>query len=82
MVALFFLFILRWFMLEGRLPAEVAHSAPLISRRLCAEIGPQALALCDAFDISDTMISAPVALDWVGYNSYDNQGEVEGPPAL
>lgn len=73
---------LGWFMLEGRLPAEVAHSAPLISRRLCAEIGPQALALCDAFDISDTMISAPVALDWVGYNSYDNQGEVEGPPAL
>ena len=72
----------RWFMLEGGLPSEVAQSAPIISRRLCAELGPQALALCDAFDISDTMLSAPVALDWVAYNSYDNQGEVEDPPAL
>jgi hypothetical protein len=22
------------------------------------------------------MLSAPIALDWVGYNTYDNQGEV------
>jgi len=73
---------LGWFILEGGLAADVAQSAPLIARRLCAEIGPQALALSDAFDISDTMISAPVALDWVSYNSYDNQGEVEDPPAL
>merc|ERR1712168_248609 len=73
---------LAWFMLECRLPAEVAHSAPIIARRLCADIGPQSLALCDAFDISDPMLSAPVALDWVSYNSYDNQGEVEDPPAL
>ena len=69
-------------MLEGGLPSEVAQSAAIISRRLCAELGPQALALCDAFDISDTMLSAPVALDWVAYNSYDNQGELEDPPAL
>ena len=73
---------LRWFILEGGLAPEVAQTAPIISRRLCAEIGPQALALCDAFDISDTMLSAPVALDWVSYNSYDNKGEVEDPPAL
>lgn len=73
---------LGWFMLECGLKPELAQSVPVLSRRLCAEIGPQALALCDAFDISDTMISAPVALDWVAYNSYDNQGEVEDPPAL
>ena len=71
-----------WFILEGGLSLDAAESVPRISRRLCAEIGPQALALCDAFDISDTMLSAPVALDWVGYNSYDNQGELEDPPAL
>jgi len=73
---------LGWFILEGGLSPAAAESVPRVSRRLCAEIGPQALALCDAFDISDTMLSAPVALDWVGYNSYDNQGEVEDPPAL
>merc|ERR1712080_572048 len=28
------------------------------------------------FGISDTMLSAPIALDWVGYNTYDNQGEL------
>jgi len=36
----------------------------------------QALAICESFAITDTMLSAPIALDWVGYNSYDNQGEV------
>ncbi len=76
------LFSFSWFILKGGLSPAAAESVPLVSRRLCAEIGPQALALCDAFDISDTMLSAPVALDWVGYNSYDNQGEVEDPPAL
>merc|ERR1719228_3197120 len=43
---------------------------------LCALLGPQALALSESFGITDTMLSAPIALDWVGYNSYDNQGEV------
>ena len=36
----------------------------------------QALAICDSFAITDTMLSAPIALDWVGFNTYDNQGEV------
>merc|ERR1712012_342785 len=43
---------------------------------LCAQLGPQALAICESFGITDTMLSAPIALDWVGYNSYDNQGEL------
>ena len=43
---------------------------------LCALLGPQALALSESFGITDTMLSAPIALDWVGYNSYDNQGEL------
>ena len=40
------------------------------------ELGPESLALTESFAISDTMLSAPIALDWVKYNSYDNQGEV------
>merc|ERR1712212_974178 len=47
-----------------------------ISADLCAQLGPQALAICESFGITDTMLSAPIALDWVGYNSYDNQGEL------
>jgi hypothetical protein len=43
------------------------QAAPLKSQSvsLCAELGPQAVALCDAFAITDTMLSAPIALDWV-----------------
>ncbi|KAG0716586.1 Acyl-coenzyme A oxidase 3, peroxisomal [Chionoecetes opilio] len=46
------------------------------SREVCRAVGPDALALCDAFDITDPMLSAPIALDWVTYNEGDNQGEV------
>lgn len=46
------------------------------SQEVCKEVGPDALALCDAFDISDSMLSAPIALDWVKYNERDNQGEL------
>jgi len=44
--------------------------------KLCQDLGPHALSLCDAFAITDTMLSAPIALDWVQYNTYDNQGEI------
>ena len=44
---------------------------------LCSEIGPHSLSICDAFAITDSMISAPIARDWVGYNQYDNQGEIK-----
>ena len=44
--------------------------------KLCQELGHHALTLCDAFAITDTMLSAPIALDWVQYNTYDNQGEL------
>ena len=47
-----------------------------VSREVCREVGPDALALCDAFDISDSMLSAPIAHDWVTYNDRDNQGEL------
>jgi acyl-CoA oxidase len=36
----------------------------------------QALPLCQAFGLTDEMISAPIALDWVEYNERDNQGEL------
>jgi acyl-CoA oxidase len=42
----------------------------------CRVIAPHALELTDAFDLTDDMISAPIALDWVKYNVGDNQGEV------
>jgi len=47
-----------------------------MSAALCADLAPQALSLCDSFAITDTMLSAPIALDWVQYNTTDNKGEL------
>ena len=64
------------FMLSGILPQEVAAGVNQAASELCKDLSPNALALCEAFAIPDTMLSAPIALDWVKYNEYDNQGEL------
>lgn len=55
---------------------DTATKAMDESRAVCRDIGPDALALCEAFAITDSMLSAPIALDWVDYNVGDNQGEL------
>jgi len=67
---------LPWFILSKTLNKEQGLKLKELSNELCAELGSQALALCDSFAITDTMLSAPIALDWVKYNTYDNQGEL------
>jgi len=67
---------LGWYVISGVLKPSDVGSVRNSSADLCAELGPQALALCESFAITDTMLSAPIALDWVSYNTYDNQGEV------
>jgi len=67
---------ISWFVINGILKNENINQMKSISADLCAQLGPQALAICESFGITDTMLSAPIALDWVGYNSYDNQGEL------
>jgi len=67
---------LSWFVINSILQPSDIPKLRAISSELCAELGPQALAICESFGITDTMLSAPIALDWVGYNSYDNQGEL------
>ena len=47
-----------------------------LNRRLCAELTPHAMALIDAFGLSQDVLAAPIAGDWVGYNDGDNQGEL------
>lgn len=66
------------FIAYGLVSQETAAQVTETSRKLCRALASDALALCDAFAISDSMLSAPVALDWVKYNVGDNQGELEG----
>merc|ERR1711983_118775 len=67
---------LAWFVISGLVPSSQIESIKSSSADLCAELGTQSLAICESFGITDTMLSAPIALDWVGFNSYDNQGEL------
>merc|ERR1711881_154324 len=46
--------------------------------KLCRDLAPNALGLCDSFGFTPEMASAPIAGDWIKYNAIDNQGEVKG----
>merc|ERR1711953_243284 len=67
---------LPWFIISKTLSKEQGLEVKTLAAQLCAELGPQALAICNSFAITDTMLSAPITLDWVKYNTYDNQGEL------
>ena len=67
---------LPWFVISKTLTKQQGLEVKALAAQLCAELGPQALAICNSFAITDTMLSAPIALDWVQYNTYDNQGEL------
>nr|XP_040578957.1 acyl-coenzyme A oxidase 3, peroxisomal-like [Lepeophtheirus salmonis] len=67
---------LTWYLLSGLITPEQAEDLKQHSRELCNDLGKDSLALCESFAITDDMLSAPIALDWVHYNSYDNQGEL------
>lgn len=71
---------LAWFLLRGLVTAEVGNQVADVAGQLCRDLAPSALSLAKAFDITDPMLSAPIALDWVQYNEYDNNGEVDNQP--
>ena len=67
---------LGWFVSQRLIPVWASSKVSEVACQLCSEIAPQSLALSDAFALTDDMVSAPIALDWIKYNEYDNQGEV------
>jgi len=68
---------LGWYAIsDAGLPSDMAKAVPSEARRLCSELAPEALGLADAFGITDAMLTAPIARDWISYNEYDNQGEL------
>jgi len=67
---------LGWFMSKRLIPVWASKHVNTIAADLCKELSPQSLALSDAFDLTDDMLSAPIALDWIKYNEFDNQGEL------
>ena len=68
---------LGWYAIsDAGLPRDLAKSVPAEARRLCHELAPEAVGLVEAFGITDAMLSAPIACDWISYNEYDNRGEL------
>ena len=67
---------LGYFTTSKLLPVDTGATVKRVAADLCREIAPEALSLCDAFGLTDAMLSAPVAQDWVDYNVADNQGEL------
>jgi len=67
---------LAWYLTNGILTIEQGKEIEDLSDELCRNIAPKSLDLCEAFGLTDSMISAPIALDWIKYNEYDNQGEL------
>jgi len=67
---------LGWFISNCLLTPDAGRQLNGVIATKCEELSPYSLQLCEAFKITDAMISAPIALDWVDYNKCDNQGEV------
>ena len=67
---------LGWFLSNKILSIEQGKEVTVIAQRLCAEVTQYCLETCEAFGIPDEALHAPIALDWVGYNRYDNRGEL------
>jgi len=68
---------LSTFLSAGLLTTAQADNVLTINRRLCSELAPSALALIDSFGLPEEMLQSPIASDWIGYNAYDNQGELQ-----
>ncbi|RXG64068.1 putative acyl-coenzyme A oxidase 3.2, peroxisomal [Armadillidium vulgare] len=64
------------FITSGLISKEFALEVEKYSRHLCAKLSPESVALCEAFGITDAMLSAPIAQDWISFNERDNQGEL------
>ncbi len=67
---------LGWYLASETLPVSAGAMVGGVAAKLCKDLSHQALPLVESFGITDAMLSAPIALDWVQYNTYDNQGEM------
>jgi len=64
-----------WFMSEGLLTSDGPKEINTRIKALLNSIAPHAIPLVNAFGIPDHLVQAPIAIDWVKFNTVDNQGE-------
>lgn len=67
---------LAWFLADGVIsPAAVAQFEAAYDAAIAA-VAPVAMDAIAAFNVRDEMIHAPIAEDWIKYNTFNNQGEL------
>jgi len=73
---------ISWFLTNNLISKKGAAGLQDQYNALVKELSPDCLALADGFGLTDEMLSAPIARDWIKYNSFDNQGEMEEYEAM
>ena len=66
---------LAWFMSEGIFPPQYYQKFASIYDAAISAVAPISMDAAAAFDVREEMLNAPIAADWVKYNTYDNQGK-------
>ena len=69
---------LAWFMAEGILPPQQFQKFASIYDAAVSVVAPVSMDAVAAFDVREEMLNAPIAADWVKYNTSDNQGTIKG----
>lgn len=66
---------LAWFMSEGIFPPQMYQKFSVIYDATIAAVAPICMDAMASFNVREEMLNAPIAADWVKYNTYDNQGK-------
>jgi len=67
---------LGWFLSHELLTPRQGRELTTALRAACTDLAPRALELTAAFDIPEHIMYAPIAHDWLEYNTFDNRGEL------
>ena len=65
---------LAWFMSEGIFAPNSYTKFQAQYDAAVSAVSPLSMDAVAAFDVREEMLNAPIAADWVKYNTYDNQG--------
>jgi len=68
----------KWFgYLVGHGIVDVGDGEVLRTKmnKLCAELAPMSLSVCEGFGVPEKLMP-PIAMDWIEYNEWDNNGEI------
>lgn len=68
---------LAWFMFEGIFPPNYYQKFIEKYDSVICEVSKISMDAVAAFDVREEMLNAPIATDWVKYNTYDNQGKLK-----